>query len=576
MPGLTVHFEVLNQLATPALYADTLANRPTASIIGRIFFRTDSPYGIYRDNGSSWDAIASAGGGSGITGTLASGQVPYATGTTTVAGTNNLFWDSTNNRLGIGTSTPGVTLDVHGAGAILHLNGTGTNNSYANFQNAGTSKWRIGNNYSGATNYFSIYDNANSVESVKIASGTTNTITLTANTNSTGNINISKTGARPRLEVQCDTNSATNLMESVYIGPTGTGFGSIQKFTASTTANKIILANDFAMYNYSSAGDIAILNDFATGKIKFAAGGVSTAQATLTAAGRLLLGTTTESTYIFDVSGNVKFGTTSGMIWDNTNNRLGIGTSTPVAVLDIIGSGISSFANLNLKNTNASGYTEINLIDSTNTIGGVIGFGNSTSFVNSNIFYLKSFRSGSYGAIKFVQDNGSSTRDCLNISTSGNIQINSTSDNGFKFDVNGTARVQGQLNLSTNGQAIVAGPSSNGTGLFKTAITTQTRSYIGSWGETSPVCLGGSYVQLGNKEDGTIVSVITGAVLNTTPDASAQLQIDSTTKGILLPRMTTTQKNAIASPTAGLIVYDTTLNKLCVRTASAWETITSV
>jgi hypothetical protein len=57
--------------------------------------------------------------------------------------------------------------------------------------------------------------------------------------------------------------------------------------------------------------------------------------------------------------------------------------------------------------------------------------------------------------------------------------------------------------------------------------------------------------------------------------ASAILQADSTTKGFLPPRMTTTQKNAIASPAAGLMVYDTTLNKLCVRTASAWETITS-
>jgi hypothetical protein len=58
--------------------------------------------------------------------------------------------------------------------------------------------------------------------------------------------------------------------------------------------------------------------------------------------------------------------------------------------------------------------------------------------------------------------------------------------------------------------------------------------------------------------------------------ASAQLQMDSTTRGFLPPRMTTTQKNAIASPAAGLVVYDTTLGKLCVRTASSWETITSL
>ena len=59
-------------------------------------------------------------------------------------------------------------------------------------------------------------------------------------------------------------------------------------------------------------------------------------------------------------------------------------------------------------------------------------------------------------------------------------------------------------------------------------------------------------------------------------DDSAMLEVLSTTQGLLFPRMTTAQKNAIVAPAAGLAVYDTTLNKLCVRTAAAWETITSI
>ena len=62
----------------------------------------------------------------------------------------------------------------------------------------------------------------------------------------------------------------------------------------------------------------------------------------------------------------------------------------------------------------------------------------------------------------------------------------------------------------------------------------------------------------------------------TSPNVNALLDVTSTTKAFMPPRMTTTQKNAIASPTAGMVVYDSTLNKLCVRAASAWETITSV
>jgi hypothetical protein len=57
--------------------------------------------------------------------------------------------------------------------------------------------------------------------------------------------------------------------------------------------------------------------------------------------------------------------------------------------------------------------------------------------------------------------------------------------------------------------------------------------------------------------------------------ASAQLEMVSTTQGFLPPRMTTTQRNAIASPAAGLMIYNTTTAKLNVYT-TAWETITSI
>ena len=53
--------------------------------------------------------------------------------------------------------------------------------------------------------------------------------------------------------------------------------------------------------------------------------------------------------------------------------------------------------------------------------------------------------------------------------------------------------------------------------------------------------------------------------------ASARLAVNSTTQGFLPPRMTTTQKNAIASPATGLMVYDTTTNKLCCYNGSTWN-----
>jgi hypothetical protein len=68
-----------------------------------------------------------------------------------------------------------------------------------------------------------------------------------------------------------------------------------------------------------------------------------------------------------------------------------------------------------------------------------------------------------------------------------------------------------------------------------------------------------------------IHSTYGGGYFNTaTPQASAVLQADSTTQGVLFPRMTTAQKLAIASPVGGLQVFDTTLNQMSYYNGTAW------
>ena len=65
--------------------------------------------------------------------------------------------------------------------------------------------------------------------------------------------------------------------------------------------------------------------------------------------------------------------------------------------------------------------------------------------------------------------------------------------------------------------------------------------------------------------DGTL------AIGTITPNLSALVDITSTTKGFLPPRMTTVQRDAIASPAAGLVVYNSTTNKHQGYNGSTWN-----
>jgi uncharacterized protein (TIGR02145 family) len=60
-----------------------------------------------------------------------------------------------------------------------------------------------------------------------------------------------------------------------------------------------------------------------------------------------------------------------------------------------------------------------------------------------------------------------------------------------------------------------------------------------------------------------------------TPAASAQLDVSSTTKGFLPPRMTTAERNLIVTPATGLVIFNTTTNSLETKNSTGWVSLSS-
>ena len=228
----------------------------------------------------------------------------------------------------------------------------------------------------------------------------------------------------------------------------------------------------------------------------------------------------------------------SNLFWDDTNNRLGIGTNAPSTPISIISGNGSSDGTTGISfgaspsNFRLSNYFNIGIITAPSGPIYAIssnGFQVGTSYANAGgvsagMLGVRGSGSTSATTSLLVQNSAGSTaltvRDDLFVLLSSNAQVNGNlecASTMFSFRVWG--RGAGNLNLGTNG--------------FGDAMT--------------------------------FASATGDATLTTS------LTINSTTKGFLPPRMTTTQKNAIATPVAGLVVYDNTTNKLQCYNGSTWN-----
>jgi hypothetical protein len=378
------------------------------------------------------------------------------------------------------------------------------------------------------------------------------------------------------------------------------------------------------------------------------------ADRTFTIATGLTVGTTpiasgTNGRVLFQGTGNV-LQQSSSLFWDNANERLGVGTSTPAQTFQVYRNTsagyLASFNSGATLNTNASLTVRIENANlpslqalnpgagafntfALNPLGGNIligtttdaGFrldvngtarvqGNATivgtslssfsvsngatamiqtasSGIGSSDFRLRLFNNGNtqtldlYGSGDYDHQSKHAFRtngtERMRIFSTGNVLINTTTDAGFRLDVNGDTRLGSG---TTTGTTEVRGSNivifrvndvlnNNNMGIYKNA----TSGYLFESSSANQLSYGyaSNYWMSWRNSTKSIAIASTGS--EPTPAATAIFDLQSTTKGFLPPRMTTTQKNAIASPATGLQVYDTTLNQMSYYNGTTWTNI---
>jgi hypothetical protein len=158
----------------------------------------------------------------------------------------------------------------------------------------------------------------------------------------------------------------------------------------------------------------------------------------------------------------------SSLFWDGTNNRLGIGTSTPLEQFHMANTGAGANTVLRMS-VNPVSVNVITFTDSGGALQGSV-LGTGTNFNFGTYRTLQTTVVGGIGGVGLRTGNGAnahisfysgnasadlSTETMRLVASTGNLLINTTTDAGFKLDVNGTLRVQGNTTIN-GGTTILA------------------------------------------------------------------------------------------------------------------------
>ena len=154
---------------------------------------------------------------------------------------------------------------------------------------------------------------------------------------------------------------------------------------------------------------------------------------------------------VYDTTTGVTIGT--GFTWDNTNTRLGIGTNTPTSPLFVYTNTTSSTIgdnnafiihnnNPNWATSGSSNLTELFFSDAGQGSGTANGLNLGHRYAGISAFITGWNNTNSSGGLNFItkETTASALTTKLQIRPNGNVLIGTTTDAGYKLDVNGSAR----------------------------------------------------------------------------------------------------------------------------------------
>lgn len=224
------------------------------------------------------------------------------------------------------------------------------------------------------------------------------------------------------------------------------------------------------------------------------------------------------------------------------------------------------------------GATDLVEISEPDGLGGYVSkrvtgaqLGSDTNFANTDLT-LNANRTHDLNSYLLKFDNGQFEVDGstgMNIVPDGIVPcwltIQST-DTKRPLLINSTSSANAATFQANTGYAFVA--SGNGSSV---TYASHSGSGNGHWGDSPS-----GYGVYGTSSGGTGVWGNGGVVAETwnigsSRNASAVLQANSTTQGALLPRMTTAQRDAIATPATGLEIYNTTTSRKEFYNGSYWR-----